>query len=310
MALSESPARSAPRRRSCTGDRDRAGDRRGQRVGQLSELSRRVRCPPPSGVARGFLERSGDAVVGARRREREVANATLLVVDHVGEPPVRIASLAVRRDPGHRRREQRVSEPHHAPVDLDDPTARLPRSRALSQPSPNAWASASSRGCASREARRSASRADLGSWRARCTRSARSRRERGGALRGQAVSQRRQAPARARARRTGCPRTLVKTNKERAWQRETELVGEHSLDRTDAERADVESFYMAISEQLGQLWRRHNFRFGSHRSEEPDRLHRHATYRKAQCPRRHEVEPLQIVDGDDQRLIPGDGSEQ
>ena len=102
----------------------------------------------------------------------------------------------------------------------------------------------------------------------------------------------------------------METNKECAWQRETELVGEHTLDGTDAERADVESFHVAVSEELGQLWRRHIFRFGSHRGEEPDRLHRHATHRKAQRSRRREVEPLQVVDSDDQRLVPGNGSQQ
>ena len=94
-----------------------------QRVGQLRELGGRIRCTPPSRVARGFLERGGDALVGAVRGKREVANATLLVVDHVGQPPVRIASFAVRCHPCHRRGEQWVREPHHASVDLDDPSA-------------------------------------------------------------------------------------------------------------------------------------------------------------------------------------------
>ena len=72
-------------------------------------------------VRRGHLERRGDRVVGARRREREVAGPLLGVRDQLREPPVDRAPAAGRGRGVDGGAVQRVRERHPVAVDPQQP---------------------------------------------------------------------------------------------------------------------------------------------------------------------------------------------
>ena len=77
---------------------------------QLDKLGRRGGCASARGRAGSRLERDGDALVGLRRAEREMACPLLVALDKLGEPAVESEARAGGRRCVDGRGEQRVRE--------------------------------------------------------------------------------------------------------------------------------------------------------------------------------------------------------
>jgi hypothetical protein len=246
----------------------------------------------------GVLERGGDRLIGRRRREREVADALLRVLDELGQPGVQLAPPAAGRRRVDRRRIQRMREPHAVTGDPQEPGV-LGREQTLG------------------------GRRALHQARTRLReRGGRQQRPAGGARNGrdargdqlpQAVRDGQRSAGRQRRRRAERARDLERIQRvaaggsrdpaqDRSRVRSPESRLENRPQRAGAEAVQAHA-PQALAERAFQPERVGRGHRRAHGRQHADRPPAQPPRRVRQHAQRGRIEPLRVVDGDHQRTV-------
>ncbi len=276
------------------------GRQRDRAHGKLGcSLSRAAR-----GRVRGRgVQRRRDLFIGAGSRDREMPGSLLQVDIQLGEASVKPAPSVQRHCVIASRCEQRMSEANPLAVELDHPrVARRARCRRrCCLPAPRAAPPTATRApppprasrARERAGRPTAGRRSLAGFRA-----ARHRRP----PRGWSPRRTRAPP---RARRTDSPGDSVGTHNRRPRQRDSQPAPEQTVHRSDRQRLDREP--SEPSEGAIELERRRD-RLPTHRGQGSHRVAVQASQHECEHLRRAGVQPLGVVDRDDDGVILGEHS--
>ena len=274
--------------------------------GGLRRRLAELRCHPRSAAGSReldrFLQLPGGRGILSLERRRDVACSRDGVVRRDGGQPMRCSTLGDRRFRDRRRREQRMSEPDHAVRALDHLRSDRRSERLLVD---------------------SGRVHDLERWGAghshdeqRLPRLLRQRAqpladevlERVGYRQRLRGIERRPRVERSRQleREEGiAARCIVQPQQGRTWESESEPVTDETLDRADAERPDGQS--------LDRSWKRRlerRRRLAAAGEEDPDRLAVEPPQRERERIRRRGIEPLDVVDREQQRAAGGQRDER
>ena len=105
-------------------------------------------------------------------------------------------------------------------------------------------------------------------------------------------------------------RCLMHLRESRARERDTELLEHHMVERTDVERPYIDVTEPHGGQRSRQLSDQEALEQNAAREKDPDALGSETSCRVGESGRRCRVQPLHVVDGDDQRPLLGEGAQR